>query len=312
VSEPDNRDGELPRDVNVPPRWLDEAEGVPDDLVQGLRALRNQRPSAARLALIAAPFGLSPSAGAEAVRSSSTTAATAPSSSGALVAKILGVTLATGGLGLAAWLALSGRATTRPDHANARDSVSVVAPPAPPDIAAAPRGTEQRESPHALAGAAQPPATQPDRPEETAAQTALPQPPVGTSSPTTRSDTPSTARPRQAARAPAPSAPPARNTTTYERPAEVSDNAQLSETQLLAQARSAEPARALALAEEHARRFPASGFAQEREYVIITALLRAGDRSAAEQRAQRFARSYPKSPYLARLQSLLPAALEAD
>jgi hypothetical protein len=122
VSEPDNRDGELPRDLDVPPRWLDESEGVPTDLVKGLRALRNQRPSAARLALIAAPFGLSPSAGAETASSSSTTAAAAPSSSGALVAKILGVTLATGGLGLVAWLALSSRPAAPAHHANARDT----------------------------------------------------------------------------------------------------------------------------------------------------------------------------------------------
>jgi hypothetical protein len=175
------------------------------------------------------------------------------------------------------------------------------------------RGAEQRDSWRAPAGTPLPPASAPDVPERTdiAENAAAPQP-APTSAPTARHDTPSTARPQQAAPVPAPNAPPHRNTTTYEHPAAGSNTAQLSETQLLAEARSAEPARALALAEEHARRFPASALAQERQFVIITALLRAGDRSAAEQRARQFAKSYPKSPYLARLQALLPNALEAE
>jgi TolA-binding protein len=160
---------------------------------------------------------------------------------------------------------------------------------------------------------AEPPVNQLDTPERTdVSPNAIPPTPAEPSSPAARRDTPSTPRLERQAHAPTANTPPNRSTTTYERPAAGSNEAQLSETQLLAQARSAEPARALALAEEHARRFPASALAQEREFVIITALLRSGNRSAAEQRARQFARSYPKSPYLARLQSLLPNALEAE
>jgi hypothetical protein len=286
---------------------------VPDDLVKGLRALKNQRPSEARLALIAAPFGLSDAASAQAAGSTSTTAAAAPSSSGALIAKILGVTLAAGGIGLVGWLALSGRGATPTERTDVRDPVSAAAPPEPPAPSALPGSAERLAPPPAGAETALPPATQPDVPERSAhSPNAIPMAPAAASPPATRRDTPSAPRLEPQARAATASTPPNRSTTTYERPAAASSETQLSETQLLAQARSAEPARALALAEEHARRFPASALAQEREFVIITALLRAGNRSAAEQRARQFARSYPKSPYLARLQSLLPNALEAQ
>jgi hypothetical protein len=312
VSEPDDRDTELARDPSAPPRWLDESEGVPDDVIRGLQALRSKQPSPARLALIAAPFGLSAPTGGEALGSSSTGTA-ASSSSGALVAKILGVTLATGGLGLVFWLVAGDRAASRTDHSVARDPVSVVTPAATPIDSAPTRALDQTAAPRAPAVAGQAPANQLDAPERTdTSQDTAARPPAETNSPITRRDTPSTPRTAQRAPAGGATAPPTRTTSTYERPAAGSENPPLSETQLLAQARSAEPSRALALAEEHARRFPGSAFAQEREFVIITALVRAGNRGAAEQRARQFARNYPKSPYMARLQSLVPKAIPAD
>jgi outer membrane protein assembly factor BamD (BamD/ComL family) len=58
---------------------------------------------------------------------------------------------------------------------------------------------------------------------------------------------------------------------------------------------SGSPAAALALAEEHAARFPAGALAQEREVLIIQALARLGRAEAAHARARRFLDAYPGS-----------------
>ncbi len=60
---------------------------------------------------------------------------------------------------------------------------------------------------------------------------------------------------------------------------------------------SADPARALALTREHERRFPHGVLAQEREVIAIRALALAGDREAAQKKAEGFEEAYPKSPH---------------
>jgi len=65
------------------------------------------------------------------------------------------------------------------------------------------------------------------------------------------------------------------------------------------------PALALTLAEEHARRFPASGMDQEREVIAITALVDLGQRSEAQKRAGRFSRAHAGSVYQARIDKAL-------
>jgi hypothetical protein len=65
------------------------------------------------------------------------------------------------------------------------------------------------------------------------------------------------------------------------------------------------PAEALALAEEHAQRFAGGKLAEEREVIAVGALLRLGRRGEAEQRAQRFRASFPRSAYAPRMQQLL-------
>ena len=66
-----------------------------------------------------------------------------------------------------------------------------------------------------------------------------------------------------------------------------------------------DPARALAICSEHQQTFKRSGFAQEREVIAIDALVRLGRRGEAEARADRFARSWPTSGHLRRIDSLL-------
>lgn len=74
----------------------------------------------------------------------------------------------------------------------------------------------------------------------------------------------------------------------------------IEEHQLLRAARAAlerDPARALALTQEHKRRFPAGMLAQEREVIAIEALSRLGRSDDARSRADRFGKEYPDSPH---------------
>jgi hypothetical protein len=65
------------------------------------------------------------------------------------------------------------------------------------------------------------------------------------------------------------------------------------------------PALALSLADEHAKRFPASGMDQEREVIAITALVNLGQRSEAQKRAGRFSHAHAGSVYQGRIDKAL-------
>jgi len=71
------------------------------------------------------------------------------------------------------------------------------------------------------------------------------------------------------------------------------------ERELLDVARAAlahgKPQDAIQAAQEHARRWPRGYLAEEREVVLIQALVAAGRTVEAEQRATRFHRSFPRS-----------------
>jgi hypothetical protein len=69
-----------------------------------------------------------------------------------------------------------------------------------------------------------------------------------------------------------------------------------------------DPARTLTLADEHASRFPRGVFCEERAFLRIEALVRLGERSAAELDARAFVRAHPASTYQERLKQLLSAA----
>jgi hypothetical protein len=66
-----------------------------------------------------------------------------------------------------------------------------------------------------------------------------------------------------------------------------------------------DPARALALSDEHERRFPGGVFKEERAFLRIEALVRLGRRNLAEEAARRFRRAYPQSSYGERLTQVL-------
>lgn len=82
-----------------------------------------------------------------------------------------------------------------------------------------------------------------------------------------------------------------------------------SEPALLEQARralSASPATALALAGQHAARFPHGVLAQEREVIAIEALRRLGRNAEADRRAAAFARAFPGSAHQRMVEDAAP------
>lgn len=82
----------------------------------------------------------------------------------------------------------------------------------------------------------------------------------------------------------------------------------LSEIALLQQAQAelgGNPGRALALTQQHARRFPGGALSQEREAIAIQALAGLGRTAEARARAERFAAAFPGSAYVRRFEVLL-------
>jgi hypothetical protein len=78
----------------------------------------------------------------------------------------------------------------------------------------------------------------------------------------------------------------------------------LSEAELLEQARSAlkaDPARALARANQHAARFPGGALVQEREVIAIKALRQLGRTAEADKRSEAFAKAFPGSAFARKL-----------
>ncbi len=82
----------------------------------------------------------------------------------------------------------------------------------------------------------------------------------------------------------------------------------VSEVELLKQARSAlgpDPAQAFALTERCRAQYPSGGFAQEREFIAISALYHMGRAEEARSRLALFKMHYPSSAYLPALTRLL-------
>ena len=108
---------------------------------------------------------------------------------------------------------------------------------------------------------------------------------------------PATAPPAPEAASPEPAAAP-------KSAAKPTPPAQLSEAELLEQARSAlrgDPARALARANEHRSRFPGGALVQEREVIAIKALRQLGRTAEADSRATAFAKAFPGSAFQRKL-----------
>jgi hypothetical protein len=80
------------------------------------------------------------------------------------------------------------------------------------------------------------------------------------------------------------------------------------EPQLIERARKAlatDPRRALLLAQEHQRRFPAGTLGVERDVIMLEALARSGQTAEARRRAVAFEAKYPSSIHLPRVRALL-------
>jgi hypothetical protein len=80
------------------------------------------------------------------------------------------------------------------------------------------------------------------------------------------------------------------------------------EPQLIERARKAlatDPRRALALTQEHQRRFPAGALGVEREVIALEALARTGQTAEARRRALAFTARYPKSIHTPQVRALL-------
>lgn len=65
------------------------------------------------------------------------------------------------------------------------------------------------------------------------------------------------------------------------------------------------PSSALAKTAEHARRFPRSALAQEREVIAVEALVKLGRKDEARARVSRFEKTYPGSTHARRLEALV-------
>ena len=65
-----------------------------------------------------------------------------------------------------------------------------------------------------------------------------------------------------------------------------------------------EPRRALALVEEHARRFPDQLLEQEREVIAVAALVKLERKAEAAERAQRFLSRFPRSAHAVRMRAV--------
>lgn len=84
------------------------------------------------------------------------------------------------------------------------------------------------------------------------------------------------------------------------RAAPVGSNTGIQEFELIRAARAAlpaDPARALALARTHEKKFPRGVLAQEREVIVISALKKLGKTGEANSRADAFKKSHPESAH---------------
>jgi hypothetical protein len=90
--------------------------------------------------------------------------------------------------------------------------------------------------------------------------------------------------------------------------AEIRNEGPEAEVKLLERAQDAlrsHPAEALALCNDHTKRFPSGMLVQEREVIAIEALLKTGRKDEAQARANRFKTRFPGSSHTRRLETLL-------
>jgi hypothetical protein len=270
-----------------PPRLLDDSAPESSALRAALRGARADLPSPDQLARLAARLPLSPPPGGGAPPPP----APDPAPTTLAVPSALGAPTLFGGVGLIFLAALALFAVLRPRaHDSSAHDDAQAAALAP--LAASAQAT-------ALAPPGSPVDPGLASPGPAASQVAIPSPSAIAPSPS--------AQPLAAL--PAPSATPLAHPSAS---AAVATDAE-SEVALLQRAQAAlgsSPAQALALADEHQRRFRGGILAQEREVIAINALVRLGRTGEARSRAARFLAGYPRSAHRPRLEALLPGVGE--
>jgi hypothetical protein len=237
-------------------------------LGRGLTAARGRGPSEAELrALGAAVFGASAAGVGAATKA------------GAASVKVAGLTKAT--LALAVAGTLAGTAGVVLHHRHRAPSIA-----AKTSEPARARVVEPRPGPDVVPLAPAADAPVPERPSSHVERRRPPAVPIA-------------ARPRPTGPAietpPAAVAPPA--------PTDTDDELRLVGAAQRALPR--DPALALALAREHARRFPDGVLAQERDAVAISALWETGRHEEAQERARQFLDEHPRSTYVGRMREIV-------
>jgi hypothetical protein len=305
--------------VSVPPfdePLLSERDALPQELALGLERLRDKRPSPERLVAMAAAVGLAATAGTASAATTTSGAAEGTFGLGSPAAKVLLVTgVVTAG---AVALLLLRTPSTAP--------VAPVAVPSSVSVAAG--SSSSASAPSDAPARARPPVAAPSAPGASPAEGAVPAEPAAVVAPSVTAEAPLAGRPqhepspptRPAAEAPASpvgvaapavarSAPRAATRPHVASPTSNPRAEKSTEVELLRDARQVldrNPLVALSLCDEHQRDYPGGGLTQERELIAVAALLRLGRSSSAESRAARFRASYPSSPYLPRLDRLVP------
>ena len=296
----------VPEDL---PRLLDDPGESSGDLGLGLERMSSNLPSPETLARMGARLGVTPT-GAP-VNGGSTT--------GKTLAKIAGGAGISGVVLFALLRGTSPEPAVTPTASPSSPAVSTSDERSVPRAPNAPTARSPRElapsTPGAPSEAVSPPAepdvappTAPSRAGETVtAPRAFDSPP--------RADSPRADETPETRRAATPNAPSVSNTAPATRgdvdppPAKPPVAPPPTETALLRDARLAlngDPARALALTEQHRHDYPNGGFSQEREVIAITALSRLGRSSEAKSRADRFRSAHPTSPYIDRVNRAVP------
>jgi len=298
--------------MSTEPKRLNELGG---ELGQSLDAARGHLPSPESLAGLAerlAELGL-PVTDAGAPKPGPELAPAAEASKGLLVKGAAGA-LATGGVVLTLVLAWPAAERKVPDPAQpraigapARSAAAAVAPglpsrPAPRPPEASERRTEPAELPP-RAPSPEVPSPTPAREGENARAAVS-----GKGSPVVTKSPPAVATHESAARVAETAQPDPVTGEASAGTAELRRAQALREVQLLKEAREAvasDPERALVLTRRYGAEYPHGTYAQERDFIAISALGRLGRAAEARQRAAAFRERYPRSAYLPQLERLL-------
>ena len=268
--------------MSEPVRWSDPRSKGPAAMRSLLRAARLEHPGADRLRKMSAGLGLTASAGAAEAATTSKVWAAALGLHGtklAIVIASVAVVVAGGGL-----LRSQGSSRTARVETGAASASSPAGTPGPPFV---PEPAVDRATTPVSGATTAAPAAPPRKAPPRSAYRAVP------AGPTTP------ARPSPASPAPARAAPVA--------PATAAPSTEASLVQRARSALEADPAQALALADEADDRFPSGALVEERQVVAIEALVRLGRVDEARTRGSHFLRRFPASVHQRRVETLLGA-----